>query len=188
MTITTHRYRIVVALDDSEYSEIVLEHAVDQAVRHDAVDLHFLTVVSDDRDVDAAGKRLSQQLLEGFNNVRDTPGDRRIRLHVRVGDAVDEVIQLAAELQADLLVIGRFGTHVRDRTLATALVERAPCPALVVGLTEHAVEATKQCEACVAVREATDGETWFCEAHTSDTDLHMSSLLPWTGATNGHVW
>src|SRR5207248_7062449 len=41
---TEPRHRIVVALDLSEYAEIVLEHAIDQAARHAASDLHFLYV------------------------------------------------------------------------------------------------------------------------------------------------
>ena len=42
-----HRYRIVVGLDLSEYAEVVLEHALDQAARHELSELHFVTVVPD---------------------------------------------------------------------------------------------------------------------------------------------
>ena len=38
------RYRIVVGIDLSEYADIVIEHALDQAARHEAPELHFLTV------------------------------------------------------------------------------------------------------------------------------------------------
>ena len=38
------RYRIVVGIDLSEYSDIVIEHALDQAARHNVPELHFLTV------------------------------------------------------------------------------------------------------------------------------------------------
>ena len=54
------RYRIVVALDGSEYAEIVVEHALDQAARHDPVDLHLLTVVNNAADVEAAKVWLAQ--------------------------------------------------------------------------------------------------------------------------------
>jgi len=187
MITVSRRYRMVVALDASEYSEIVLEHALDQAVRHDATDLHFIAVVAHEREVDGAGRHLARQLVEGFETIRDASGDRRARLHVRVGDPVEEVVRLAGELDADLLVIGRFGTHRRHSS--TAIVDAAPCPTLVVGLTEHVVEATPQCEACVAVRAATDGERWFCDAHTGDARLHSVALLPWTsGLSHGRMW
>src|SRR5712671_1942946 len=46
MTGTTHmrRYRMVVGVDLTEYSEIVLEHALDQAARHSAPELHIIHV------------------------------------------------------------------------------------------------------------------------------------------------
>ena len=119
---------MVIALDDSEYSEIVLEHALDLAVRHDMTDLHFVRVVPHEADVEIAGRKLATQLLEGFETIRESPGDRRARLHVRVGNAVDEIVRFAADLQADVLVVGRFGAHKRHRSFASAIVDAAPCP------------------------------------------------------------
>ncbi len=189
MNVITRRHRIVVAIDESEYSEIVVEHAIDQAIRHDAVDLHFLTVVDSEREIPAGGQRLAQQLQEGFDGIPDTGGDRRIRLHVRAGKIVDEIVRLAEELDADLLIVGRFAMHSRHRSLAPAIVERAPCPTLVIGLTEHVVEATPQCPACAEIRAATDAEIWFCEEHRGDPRVHTSSLLPWSSAlTHARVW
>jgi nucleotide-binding universal stress UspA family protein len=186
---TIHPYRIVVALDESEYSEIVLEHAIDQAVRHDTVELHFLTVVSREYEIAAAETRLAQRLREGLRITREAAGDRRIRLHLRVGAIVEEIVGLAAEVQADLLVVGRFGAHSRHRSFAPAIVERAPCPTLVIGLTEHVIEATQQCAACVEIRAATDAEIWFCDEHRGDPRLHTTSLLPWSSdLTSAHVW
>jgi nucleotide-binding universal stress UspA family protein len=189
MNVMKRRYRIVVALDESEYSEIVFEHAVDQALRHNAVDLHFVTVVASEDEIAAGGKRLAQQLQEGFNDVPDTYGNRRVRLHVRAGKTVDEIIRLTEELDADLLIVGRFAAHSRHRSLAPSIVERAPCATLVIGLTEHVVEATPQCPACAEVRAATDAEVWFCEEHRGDPRVHTSSLLPWTSALmHARVW
>jgi nucleotide-binding universal stress UspA family protein len=189
MNVITRRYRIVVAVDESEYSEIVLEHAFDQALRHNAVDLHFLTVVESERDTATGGQRLARQLQDGFPDAQATDGDRRIRLHVRAGNIVDEIIRLTEELDADLLIVGRFAMHSRHRSLAPAIVERAPCPTLVIGLTEHAVEATPQCPACAEIRAATDAEIWFCDEHRGDPRVHTSSLLPWSSALmHARVW
>lgn len=188
MDTATRRHLIVIALDDSEYAPIVVEHALDQAVRHAAVDLHFVTVVRRERDVDAAGQRLSRQVLEGVEYVRGATGDVRLRLHVRTGDTVDEIARLAGELDADLLVCGRFYAHGRRRSAATALVDVAPCPTLVVGLTEHTVE-TEQCADCAAVRVATDAEVWFCDVHRGDPRLHSSSLMTWSsGLSHDRLW
>lgn len=191
---TPRRFRAVVALDDSEYAEIVLEHAIDQLMRHDKAELHLLRVVAREQDVEPAGRALAQHALEGFETCGDRQGQRLARLHVRVGEPVDEILRLTADLDADLLIVGRFGKH-RHRghllrtTLATKIVETAPCPVLVVGLTEHAADAVEQCPACVAVRAQTNAETWFCSEHSGDPRLHSSALLPWSsGLTHDRLW
>jgi len=172
------RYRIVVALDGSQYSEIVLEHAFDQAARHDTPDLHLVTVVDNAGDVDFMKHWLARTALEGLDAFSDHREAWRTRLHVRVGKTETEIANLAAEVDADLLVIGNYGVHPQRRSIASRIIERATCATLVVGLTGRAVEAEPQCLDCVAVRESSDGERWFCAAHTSDHDLRLSTLVP----------
>jgi nucleotide-binding universal stress UspA family protein len=172
------RYRIVIALDDSEYSEIVLEHALDQASRHDAPDLHVLFVVDDRTDVAATKAWLATVVLEGLDAFRAGRSDWRTRLHVRHGDPAEEIANLAAEIDTDLLVIGRYGVHHPRRSVADAVLATAPYPTLVVGLTGHVVEAEPPCTACVAVREESDGERWFCVDHSAPDRLRLSTLIP----------
>jgi len=56
---------------------------------------------------------------------------------LRNGDARDEVLQVANELHADLIVIGTHGRRGVARALlgsvAEAIVRLAPCPVLTVG-------------------------------------------------------
>ena len=187
-TPTLPRYRMVIALDGSEYAEIVLEHALDQASRHDCPDLHILRVVDDAPHVDEVKQWLAATVLEGLETFRgDRPG-WRTRLHVRVGRPVDEIVDLANEIAADLVVIGRYGNHWLRRSVADKVVAAATCPTLVVGLTQHGVEAEPQCPACVAVREASDGERWFCADHTADERIRLSALVPSTTMAHGGVW
>jgi nucleotide-binding universal stress UspA family protein len=172
------RYRIVIALDGSQYSEIVLEHAFDQAARHESPDLHLVTIVNNTADADVTKQWLARTTLEGldaFSGHRDT---WRTRLHVRVGKPEVEIPNLAAEVDANLLVIGNFGVHAQRRPIAERVLERATCPTLILGLTGRVVEANPQCPDCVTAREVSDGERWFCEEHTSDVRLRMSTLLP----------
>src|SRR5689334_23019742 len=102
-------HRIVVALDLSEYSEIVLEHALDQASRHQSVDLHFLAVTDQVTKADDLKRRLGNLVLEGLDGFDSS--EWRARLHVRVGRPGEEIAALAAELSAHLIVVGRFGLH-----------------------------------------------------------------------------
>jgi nucleotide-binding universal stress UspA family protein len=183
------RYRIVIALDGSEYSEIVLEHALDQAARHDAPDLHVLAVVEHDCEIAAAKVRLATEILEGLATFRAGRPAWRTTLHVCAGKASEEIVDLAAEVLADLVVIGRYGIHDRHGhltahhggrrrgSIADDVLERAPCPVLVVKLTDHPVEAQPQCPACVEIRALSDGARWFCAEHASDRVPRLTELV-----------
>ncbi len=184
------RFRIVVALDRSEYAEIVLEHAIDQAARHDTPDLHFVTVVQSRDDVDEVKTWLATEVIQGLDNLRSSPADWRSRCHVIEGDPAVEIATLAADLAADLIVMGRFGAHDANNTIAARVLERAPCPTLVVNLMDHPVELTPQCPACVDAREISEGERWFCAEHTSSDRIRLSTLLGSSGSLThgGPLW
>jgi nucleotide-binding universal stress UspA family protein len=189
-----HRYRIVVALDLSEYAEIVLEHALDQAARHTAPDLHFVTVQESAKtSIDELKQRLAVLAFQGLELFRTDRPEWRARLHLRTGDPAEEIANLAADVRADLIVIGRFGLHHKPRRLgsvADQVLRIATCPALVVGLSEHEVDPPEQCAACVEIREESDGERWFCDAHVAPEYGGMTATMPvsgpWTGG--GLMW
>lgn len=183
------RYRIVVALDLSEYAEIVLEHALDQAARHDQPDLHFLTVVPDEAMLPGVKERLAELVLEGLDVFRDQPLDWRARMHVREGEPSAEIVALADELAADLIIVGRFEKHRRRLgSVAQRVLELSSCPVLAVNLIDKPIDDRLQCPDCVQVRADSDGESWFCERH-HDRDrvtLATTRLGPstmWTGGT-----
>src|SRR4051812_20963362 len=103
---TEPRQRIVVALDLLEYAEIVLEHALDHAARQRSPDLHFLTVVEKATpETENIKCRLASLVLPALDGLDCT--DWRLRLHVREGSAPEEIVNLAAEIRAQLIVIGR---------------------------------------------------------------------------------
>jgi nucleotide-binding universal stress UspA family protein len=159
------RYRIVVALDASEYSEIVLEHAIDQAARHESAELHVIRVIPPGADLDASHRRLAAEMAQGLELLGGHGPDGRSRLHVIEGKPEEEIVALAADVRADLIVIGRFEVSAKRGSVADRVIAHAPCPTLVVGLTEHEIESQPQCPACVEVRAESDGERWFCDEH-----------------------
>jgi nucleotide-binding universal stress UspA family protein len=185
------RFRIVVALDLSEYSEVVLEHALDQAARHDAPDLHVVTVVGAKADIEATKNTLAALVLPDLEDF--DCADWRARLHVRTGVPYEEIADLAAEVRADLVVIGRFGLHHRygkARSVASRVLDAAPCPTLVVGLVDDSPDEVVQCEDCVAVRASSDGERWFCTAHSASDRVTLASavLSPVSLTGGGLMW
>ncbi|HTR50384.1 MAG TPA: universal stress protein [Kofleriaceae bacterium] len=186
---TEPRHRIVVALDLGEYSEIVLEHALDQAARHDGPDLHFVYVHDDiGLDVETAKQRLAALVLPALEVLDCT--EWRIRLHVRAGKAPAAIAELAGELGAHLIVLGRFGTHHPHRrlgTVAARVIDLAPCATLVVGL-EGSSEAVGQCPDCVEARASSDGARWFCAAHTGDRTRLSTMVVPGASWLGGLMW
>ncbi|MEO9158816.1 MAG: universal stress protein [Kofleriaceae bacterium] len=181
----------MVALDLSEYSEIVLEHALDQAARHDAPDLHVVTVGDASVDLEDLKQRMAALVLPALGDF--ACGNWHARLHVREGMPPEEIANLAAELRADLIVVGRFGLHHRGRHLgsvASRVLDAATCPTLVVGLTDDSPDAIAQCVDCVAARAESDGERWFCAAHSAPDRESIATAFvsssSWTGG--GLMW
>ena len=188
---TSRRFEIVIGLDLSEYAEIVLEHALDQAARHDAPDLHVLTVIDTPADLEATKQRMAALVLPALEDFDCT--DWRLRLHVRVGKAHEEIAGLAAELRASLIVVGRFGLHHRGSRLgsvASRVLDAATCPTLVVGMVDDSPDAVAQCPDCVTVRAESDGEHWFCPAHAANDGASFATVFvsgpTWTGG--GLMW
>lgn len=181
------RYRIVVGIDLSEYTDVVLEHALDQAARHDAPELHLLTVREKrNPTADEVKQALWERVygtLEAFNQ---HGREWRARLHIRKGKPDQEIVQLAAVVSADLIVMGEFGLH-HSRGSRKALPNRvildATCPTLIVGM-PRSYDAS-QCPLCVAIREDSEGEAWWCEDHASNGRKRQHVLTPMTVWSGG---
>lgn len=182
------RFRIVVALDATEYAEIVLEHGIDQAARHQRPDLHFVTVVEKDANAEEARVRCAGLVLQGLDTMGTHGADWRSWLHVLEGEPETAIAELAADIRADLVVIGRFGMHSRRGSTADRLLAKTPCPTLVVNLKQDIVPAVVQCPACASVRAETEAERLFCDEHVGDR-VGLSSLASSSTVTRGgSVW
>ena len=178
------RYRMVVGVDLSEYADIVIEHALDQAARHPAPELHFLTVnekKTSNEDVKQALWERVSPLLETFTA---NASEWRARLHVRHGKPGEEIAQLAAELGADLILIGQFGLH--KNKVVSRVVADAICPTLVVGM-PNAIQASPICPMCAAVRDESQAQTWFCAEHQGRGDRLEHTFTPMTTWTGGSL-
>lgn len=175
------RFLIAAAIDRTEYAEIVLEHAIDQAARHERCDLHFIRVVADKASAATACDELVTIVKQGLGNVDAKSVDWRSWVHVLTAEPW-EIAELAADLSVDLLVIGRFGV---TGAVAESILEHAPCPTLVVNLKNAVIEAHRQCEDCVAVRARTNGEQLFCERHAANPQ-RIGSIGPmWSSSPLG---
>lgn len=177
-------------IDLTEYSEIVLEHALDQAARHSAPELHIIHVrerAQRKRSMEELRQRLSQIAWPALQTFNSHFENWRARLHVRSGKPDEQIASLAYDVLADLIVIGQFGLHTprqTSKTLPSRVLVAAPCPTLVVGM-PHAMQESPICNACAQVREDTDGNNWFCvEHHGGDRIEHVvTPMTTWSGGS-----
>jgi nucleotide-binding universal stress UspA family protein len=105
---------------------------------------------------------------------RGTLAVKRVVAHVRRGSAADEIAQLAADLDADLVVVGSHGRRGLTRLLLGSVAERvsrlARCPVWIVRPKDHQTaervpEIQPPCPRCVERREATNGAELWCARH-----------------------
>lgn len=140
-------YRIVVAVDFSPASEEAWAHARRLAAHADA-ELILTHVVAEAprlgggppmrariAEVQASLRRWADDKLAKWAEAARAEG-RRVRLAVRVGIPYQEIVDLATDERADLVVIGTQGrTGIRHAVLgsvAERVVRLAPCPVLSV--------------------------------------------------------
>jgi nucleotide-binding universal stress UspA family protein len=194
-------YVIVASVDRSEYSEAVITNAFDEATRHERAIVHFLTIV--EKGDTGEGKRISDESLahidvqlrelvgEVFSAFADAidPEKNLIRAHVRTGEAVREIIELAQEVRADRIFVGAHGSSGKKRKhggVPSQMLEEAPCTVVVVRakeLREHA--GTEECEACIFARADSGGEQWFCEEHRGKQIPRLVGRAGSTGYKSG---
>jgi nucleotide-binding universal stress UspA family protein len=128
--------KILFATDFSQNSDKALGYALSLAMEYNAelILLHVLEEIPPSTDLQTATAEITGQLE------RPIPPDARnwctIKSVVRVGKPYQEVIQLAGELQTDLVVMGVRGRSGLDLALFGSTTHRViqlgPCPVLAV--------------------------------------------------------
>lgn len=135
--------KILHANDGSELAFHALSLAIALAEQNQS-ELHMVCVeelpslpefIAEVRDAkEAADRRYSDVLRRASDAARE----RRLQLktHVVVGHPVRDIVELAAELEVDLLVIGAVGhSALYERLIgsrADRIIQLAQCPVLVV--------------------------------------------------------
>jgi nucleotide-binding universal stress UspA family protein len=136
--------QVVVAFDFSPSSERALERAVEIAARAPQHVLHIATALDARagafRGIDYTAAEQVQRLVcdrvsAAFAG-RDTAAEVQFYVHARIGKPADEILDLAREVGADLVLIGSHGKLGLERLLLGSVSERvvreAGCPVMVV--------------------------------------------------------
>jgi nucleotide-binding universal stress UspA family protein len=185
-------YVIVVGVDFSQASELAVRKAFELAADQPRSEVHLLNVVQtygaqvayeapNDTsaltvltvaEASARFKAYADQAVSRF--VAENPGKSfgRAFTHVRYDSIADEISQLAADLEADLVVVGTHGRRGMSRLLlgssAEATVRLAPCPVLVVrpkAVPEAPPRIEPPCPRCLETRRTSAGSEQWCEQH-----------------------
>jgi nucleotide-binding universal stress UspA family protein len=184
----TNGYTSIVGIDFSDPSN----EALDQALEVTGLRAGEVHVVHVDPDLPSNLMLLgpiesptsAEELLEQVRlrvtermaavNARGKLAVKRVVVHVRRGLAAEEIAQLAADFDADLVVVGSHGRRGLARFLLGSVAERvsrlARCPVWIVRPKDHQTvnrvpEIEPPCPQCVARREATNGAELWCARH-----------------------
>jgi nucleotide-binding universal stress UspA family protein len=183
-----HPFTIVVGIDYSELADRALDHALEHGTLHDGSEVHVVHVEPDvwasaslaapptspEDGVKAVQDRATARVLAMPAHL-DKRRVRRVVAHYRRGSPAESVAQLAADLDADLVVVGSHGHRGLTRLLLGSVAERtsrlARCPVWIVRPKAHAAvdrvpEIEPPCPDCVKTREATNGERFWCPRHS----------------------
>jgi nucleotide-binding universal stress UspA family protein len=102
-----------------------------------------------------------------------------VAIHLRGGKAVREILQLATEVQANLIVVGSHrGLHLKDwisGSTGERLMKAGGFPVLVASPKPKELEKLEPaiepaCPQCLQTRAATGGKQWWCERHTHEAN------------------
>lgn len=180
----TPRLVILAAVDATDISAQVVATASGLAQTLVGAELHLLNVLDvaprDPNVVDpvfpAATELLEKArvMLEKLTTEAQKRFKGRIITHLAAGTPWREIIQFAANLHADLIVVGTHDKKGLTRlvlgSVAEQVVRRAQCPVLVARNKDYHSTAVPDieppCPDCLAVQRETGGARLWCDRHS----------------------
>lgn len=183
------KYVIVVGIDYTAASERALSEAFALATTKHGVQLHIANVrptVGTEMVFQGApvpppawqdwAKELREYVarqVAAFQASAGVAPFQHLYTHQRMNDPAHELAQLAADVDADLVVVGTHDwqgvSHFLLGSVAEAVTRLAPCPVLVVrrkAVPPSMATIQPPCPACVAARQASNCANLWCEQHS----------------------
>ncbi len=174
----TDHLRVVVGLDFSDADGPAFDDGARLAGRVPGSELHLVHVFGAEPS-EARSRNLVDHLRLYVNEKAAAAGGlggMSVGIHLRAGRPVREIVQLAAEVHADLIVVGSHRRqHLRHwlfGSTAEKLSAGAACPVLVAHprpaqSREHVIVIEPPCPDCVRAREVSHGAQWWCDRHAN---------------------
>lgn len=180
---STPRVVILAAIDSTAASDQVLATASRLATGMAGAELHLLHVIDvaprdaspGDATFPSTTKALedARALLDRASAATQSFQGRTVG-HLAAGTAWREIVQLAANLQADLVVVGTHDRRGIQRlvlgSVAEQVAKKAQCAVLVARAKDYhsdVPEIEPPCADCLTKQRETRGEVLWCDRHAS---------------------
>jgi nucleotide-binding universal stress UspA family protein len=176
-------YKILIAIAFDSTSQSPLAEGAKLALRTPRSELHVVHVASRSSDTgtrtllptadgpeppeDALRRRVEQVWAE--------TGALSVIAHIRSGDPAQEILQLATDLVADVIVVGSHQRSGLQRLILGSVAERvlhhAHCPVLCVVPKDYrdtvpSARVEPVCTDCVETRKRSANAQFWCERHS----------------------
>jgi nucleotide-binding universal stress UspA family protein len=122
--------RIVVGVSPIERARQAARCAIDLGTKLGS-EVHLVTAFASS----GASADRDRAHAEGFLDSMALEAGRKLQTHALPGDAADAILQVAGEVDADLIVVGNKGMHGAARILGSVpnhIAHKAPCSVLIV--------------------------------------------------------
>jgi nucleotide-binding universal stress UspA family protein len=177
------RFVLLAAVDDSDAALEVVSAAAGFARLIRGAEVHMLYVLENPDPYDSIAAMPADEQKVAFDNGRMRLEDlgreararvsTRIAAHFAIGTAWREIVQTAANLRADLILVG---THDRKGiasailgSVAQVVARKAPCPVLVVrpkkSRHQEIPEIEPPCADCERAQTESGGKELWCARH-----------------------
>lgn len=124
---TTENVHVVVGYDSTTSSQAALQRAIGVSTRAPWHVLHFVCVLEHGTiaDADNAEQRVTGTIRDALVAAQ-VEGKVHFFVHVHIGKPADEILRVAQDVGADLIIVGQ-GEHGRLRSVAERVAHGAGC-------------------------------------------------------------
>lgn len=172
------RFLLAVGASFSAPSDVAVDQAVRLALRIPGCELHLIRAVGAST-VDERLEELAERLEQFAREIAAAVGGqlRHVAVHIRIGRPSRVILDVVRELDADLVVLGARRARLRRASTVTRRVmANARCPVFVATTMPAETRSTEPeieppCPDCVATRQRSRGERWWCARH-AEHHLH----------------
>lgn len=174
---------VVVGFDFSPLAELALREVAAMAADRPDIVIHMVNARSDaarhpvsrttggdvSQEIDEAMRAGARQALHDHGAVEGV----QIVTHALIGDPAHVIVDIAGDVDAELIVVGSHGRRGIKRLVLGSVAEQvmraAGCPVLVMRPLRRdphpEMVPEPPCPECVEARERTAGATWWCAVH-----------------------